>query len=178
MKLREYDAVLLLLSLCEVQQCKPSPLQAPPSRWPVELTRHHLDSLLSNSGLGFSHLNQYIDLVTRCWRFVGSQTGVCRKVEREVGASPAAVVALPAAVTVRAVECVICKEEMSEGSGACELPCEHLFHWMCILRWLRKKSTCPVCRFRLPSDDILGEIQRLWSVVVDMSLQNSKLQNV
>lgn len=85
----------------------------------------------------------------------------------EVAASAAAVVALPAVeVAVGGRECVICKEEMRVGRDVCELPCQHLFHWMCILPWLGKRNTCPCCRFRLPSDDVFGEIQRLWEVLV------------
>lgn len=89
---------------------------------------------------------------------------------KEVGvaaASAATVVSLPAVeVTVGGRECVICKEEMRVGRDVCELPCQHLFHWMCILPWLGKRNTCPCCRFRLPSDHVFGEIQRLWEVLV------------
>ncbi|CAM8933139.1 unnamed protein product [Rhodiola kirilowii] len=116
-------------------------------------------------------LVKYVLMVTRCLKLAslaGSDDDQCGK----VAASRAAVVALPS-VTIKAgvvgeeLECVICREEMSEGRDVCELPCKHLFHWMCILKWVRKRNTCPCCRFRLPSDDVYGEIQRLWSVVVE-----------
>lgn len=85
----------------------------------------------------------------------------------EVAAARAAVVALPAVeVTAAGKECVICKEEMGIGRDVCELPCQHLFHWKCILPWLKKRNTCPCCRFQLPSDDVVGEIQRLWEALV------------
>lgn len=88
---------------------------------------------------------------------------------REVATSVAAVVALPS-VEVRegGKECVICKEEMKEGRDVCELPCDHLFHWMCILPWLMKRNTCPCCRHRLPTDDVFSEIEQLWEVLVKM----------
>ncbi|CBI32642.3 unnamed protein product, partial [Vitis vinifera] len=90
-----------------------------------------------------------------------------------VGASTASVVALPSVeVSDGGVECVICKEEMRQGRDVCELPCEHLFHWMCILPWLVKRNTCPCCRFQLPSDDVFAEIERLWDVVVKSSSVN------
>ena len=105
-------------------------------------------------------------------RLVGSLGCVGGGEDKEVGEVAAvaeAVVALPAVeVAVGGRECVICKEEMRVGRDVCELPCQHLFHWMCILPWLRKRNTCPCCRFRLPSDDVVGEIQRLWEVLVKM----------
>lgn len=93
---------------------------------------------------------------------------------KEVAAAPAVVVALPS-VDVKCGgggECVICKEDMREGREVCELPCGHLFHWMCILPWLRKRNTCPCCRFRLPADDVFGEIERLWELLVKISSCN------
>ncbi|XVE96782.1 hypothetical protein REPUB_Repub02eG0252600 [Reevesia pubescens] len=108
----------------------------------------------------------YIEMVTRCKRFVG----IMNCGGKEVAASSAAVVALPAVeVRVGGVECVICKEEMRKGRDVCKLPCQHLFHRMCILPWLKKRNTCPCCRFQLPCDDIFGEIQRLWGVLVKAS---------
>ncbi|KAF3946469.1 hypothetical protein CMV_027267, partial [Castanea mollissima] len=29
-----------------------------------------------------------------------------------------------------------------------------------------KRNTCPCCRFELPTDDVFGEIQRLWNVLI------------
>lgn len=129
--------------------------------------------MLTLSGIGFSNsevLIKYIELVTKCRRFVsimGNYSSV--KEGREVSTSAAAVVGLPSVeVRVGGKECVICKEEMKEGRDVCELPCDHLFHWMCILPWLMKRNTCPCCRHRLPTDDVFGEIERLWEVLVKM----------
>lgn len=112
----------------------------------------------------------FIEMVARCRRFVSVMDSI-GKAGREVAAAPAVVVALPSVQLSSggAVECVICKEEMNKGRDVCKLPCEHLFHWMCILPWLRKKNTCPCCRFQLPTDDVFGEIQRLWEVLVQVS---------
>lgn len=41
--------------------------------------------------------------------------------------------------------CSICMNEMSEFTF--QLPCEHVFHSVCLLNWISKeKTTCPLCR--------------------------------
>ncbi|XVF76546.1 hypothetical protein PTKIN_Ptkin13bG0274400 [Pterospermum kingtungense] len=173
---RDLDAVLLLLFLCETHHHNPEFLERPHSQWRQVLSNIFSDTMLLNitstvTGVfEGAALVPYLEMVTRCRRFVkilGCGTG---KEGKEAAASAAAVVALPA-VEVRGggVQCVICKEEMREGRDVCKLPCRHLFHWMCILPWLKKRNTCPCCRFQLPCDDLFGEIQRLWGVLVKAS---------
>ncbi|XP_057472274.1 E3 ubiquitin-protein ligase SGR9, amyloplastic [Actinidia eriantha] len=168
--LRHLDSTLLLLLLCEVRQHHPQALDTPPSQWLPSLSKYFSTTILSLSTLPISNnaiLIQYIDLVAKCHRFVGVMG--CGG-GGEAAAAVAAVVGLPSVeVSGAARECVICKEEMREGRDVCELPCDHLFHWMCILPWLKKRNTCPCCRYRLPTDDVYGEIDRLWEVVVKVS---------
>ena len=41
--------------------------------------------------------------------------------------------------------CSICMNEMTEFTF--QLPCQHVFHSMCLLNWISKgKTTCPLCR--------------------------------
>eukprot|EP00039_Didymoeca_costata_P006059 m.87203 g.87203 ORF g.87203 m.87203 type:complete len:254 (+) comp13095_c0_seq2:336-1097(+) len=42
--------------------------------------------------------------------------------------------------------CVICLGNMMEGEMVLPLRCGHLFHRECVLPWLQRHDTCPVCR--------------------------------
>ncbi|BFG31533.1 hypothetical protein CerSpe_178070 [Prunus speciosa] len=48
--------------------------------------------------------------------------------------------------------CVFCMEKMLTGEEVTSMPCSHLFHADCVLQWLKLRHTCPVCRFKLPTD--------------------------
>ncbi|GLJ07096.1 hypothetical protein SUGI_0058110 [Cryptomeria japonica] len=49
--------------------------------------------------------------------------------------------------------CCICQNIMTEGESMNRLPCEHMFHRVCIVKWLRVGNFCPVCKYELPIDD-------------------------
>jgi len=117
-------------------------------------------------------LGTFVEKVVKFKRFVGTKGCDGGEEGREVAAAAAAVVALPSVEVENGGECVICKEEMREGRDVCQLPCHHMFHWMCVLPWLRKRNTCPCCRFRLPTDDVYGEIRRLWEVIAKAGAQH------
>jgi len=51
--------------------------------------------------------------------------------------------------------CPICMEEFKLGDQACQLPCNHIFKFECILCWLNTSKTCPVCRLQL--DGFVGQ---------------------
>ncbi|XP_057801393.1 E3 ubiquitin-protein ligase SGR9, amyloplastic [Salvia miltiorrhiza] len=165
MRLRDLDAVLLLLLLCELHQHDRDFLDAPPPRWRAMLAAYASDAVLRLSSFGGCSngeaLIQFVESARRCWNLVGVMGCGEGKEGRDEAASAAAVVALPSVAVSGGEECVICKEEMKEGRDVCELPCTHLFHWICILRWLKKRNTCPCCRHRLPTDDLRREIHRL-----------------
>ncbi|XP_056159284.1 E3 ubiquitin-protein ligase SGR9, amyloplastic-like [Syzygium oleosum] len=48
--------------------------------------------------------------------------------------------------------CVICKDEISREEEAARMPCKHIFHHECIVRWLNASNLCPLCRFPMPGD--------------------------
>ncbi|KAH7544799.1 hypothetical protein FEM48_Zijuj01G0024600 [Ziziphus jujuba var. spinosa] len=50
--------------------------------------------------------------------------------------------------------CPVCKDQFIVDVEAKQLPCKHLYHPDCILPWLANHSTCPVCRFQLPTRPI------------------------
>ncbi|KAJ1394163.1 Zinc finger, RING-type [Sesbania bispinosa] len=54
--------------------------------------------------------------------------------------------------------CAICMEEFQIGADGnnradegYSMPCSHVFHPTCILKWLNKSNTCPLCRYPLPT---------------------------
>ncbi|XP_031556549.1 E3 ubiquitin-protein ligase RNF181-like [Actinia tenebrosa] len=49
--------------------------------------------------------------------------------------------------------CPICLAEYEENEKVKQMPCEHMFHSGCILPWLEKTNSCPVCRYELPTDN-------------------------
>lgn len=39
--------------------------------------------------------------------------------------------------------CIVCREEMATAK---RLPCGHILHSHCLLNWLQRQQTCPICR--------------------------------
>ncbi|XP_062180834.1 E3 ubiquitin-protein ligase SIRP1-like isoform X2 [Phragmites australis] len=61
--------------------------------------------------------------------------------------------ALPLVKIEDVVSCSVCLDDLELGSQAKQMPCEHKFHSPCILPWLELHSSCPVCRFELPTEE-------------------------
>ncbi|XP_014787081.1 E3 ubiquitin-protein ligase RNF181 [Octopus bimaculoides] len=51
------------------------------------------------------------------------------------------------------LKCTICLGEFEENNEIKTLPCNHQFHSSCILPWLEKVNTCPMCRTEFPTDN-------------------------
>ncbi|CAG9815848.1 unnamed protein product [Phaedon cochleariae] len=56
-------------------------------------------------------------------------------------------------VTSDGLQCPVCLKEHAKGESAKKLPCGHLYHSECIMPWLHKTNSCPLCRYELPTDD-------------------------
>mmetsp|Transcript_21355 Transcript_21355/g.45840 ORF Transcript_21355/g.45840 Transcript_21355/m.45840 type:complete len:259 (-) Transcript_21355:194-970(-) len=48
------------------------------------------------------------------------------------------------------VSCAICYGSAETGDKVAALPCQHSYHESCILEWLVKSRTCPLCRSKVP----------------------------
>nr|XP_012221571.1 PREDICTED: E3 ubiquitin-protein ligase RNF181 [Linepithema humile] len=57
-------------------------------------------------------------------------------------------------------QCPVCLKEFQTGDKAKSMPCGHTFHQECILPWLEKTNSCPLCRYELPTDDEDYEMYR------------------
>lgn len=56
------------------------------------------------------------------------------------------------------LECAVCLSRFADVEFLRMLPkCSHAFHVACIDRWLEKHASCPLCRRRVGSDDLIRE---------------------
>ncbi|KAL6336382.1 hypothetical protein AAG906_014554 [Vitis piasezkii] len=47
--------------------------------------------------------------------------------------------------------CSICLEEFTSGmEEVARMPCSHVYHTPCIVKWLEYNHLCPLCRFEMP----------------------------
>ncbi|CAN6303045.1 unnamed protein product [Urochloa humidicola] len=65
-----------------------------------------------------------------------------------------AVDALPTVNIKEVLGCSVCLEDFEMGAEAKQMPCQHKFHSHCILPWLELHSSCPICRFQLPTEEM------------------------
>ena len=52
--------------------------------------------------------------------------------------------------------CVICTQEFEAGLEVTCMPCSHVYHEECIVKWLKRSNVCPLCRYSMP--------HRLWRI--------------
>ncbi|CAO2836640.1 unnamed protein product [Amaranthus hypochondriacus] len=59
------------------------------------------------------------------------------------------------------MECTVCLGSFEKDETLRLLPCEHIFHLLCIDRWLMNQTTCPICRADLciMSDELTGPVE-------------------
>ncbi|XP_044728976.1 E3 ubiquitin-protein ligase RNF181-like [Chrysoperla carnea] len=56
--------------------------------------------------------------------------------------------------------CPVCLKSHEINDTVKELPCKHLYHPECIMPWLAKTNSCPLCRYEFPTDDETYEAYR------------------
>ncbi|KAF8035280.1 hypothetical protein BT93_C1337 [Corymbia citriodora subsp. variegata] len=49
--------------------------------------------------------------------------------------------------------CSICLEELNGAEKVIDTPCSHLFHNRCIVKWLERNDSCPLCRSKVEVED-------------------------
>lgn len=55
-------------------------------------------------------------------------------------------------------KCAICLSDFEVGEKKSTLPCMHSFHYNCIERWIKKKKSCPICKFEISFDYLKSSI--------------------
>ena len=45
------------------------------------------------------------------------------------------------------INCCICLNDIKKNDEVVKLPCNHIHHWNCCVKWLKHKSNCPMCRY-------------------------------
>ena len=51
-------------------------------------------------------------------------------------------------------KCTICLENFNKNDNIIHLPCIHFFHEVCIKNWFQRQNFCPICRFKITSENI------------------------
>ena len=75
----------------------------------------------------------------------------------QFGASQSSINALPTIKITREhlnfdSLCPVCIERFEVGSEVRKMPCDHIYHSDCIIPWLVRHNSCPVCRSKLPPE--------------------------
>ncbi|ETM97268.1 hypothetical protein PPTG_20392 [Phytophthora nicotianae INRA-310] len=64
--------------------------------------------------------------------------------------NPESPTALPSPTSVGSTEnediCPICLIDFEDGEDVRNLPCKHIFHVACIDEWLKRNTSCPMCK--------------------------------
>ncbi|ETW00452.1 hypothetical protein H310_07077 [Aphanomyces invadans] len=79
---------------------------------------------------------------------------------------------------IQTTSCSICWDSVTDNRGKCNaahhLPCGHGFHLQCIREWMKRDSTCPLCRRSLPSVQDTFEIDHVATKLVPRNARLSR----
>ncbi|XP_027362799.1 E3 ubiquitin-protein ligase RING1-like [Abrus precatorius] len=76
---------------------------------------------------------------------------------REVHMVPASMTAIETIKKVKLEEssmvdqCSICLIEFDKDMEVSMMPCKHVYHQECLIKWLKTSHTCPLCRYSMPT---------------------------
>mmetsp|Transcript_28973 Transcript_28973/g.46861 ORF Transcript_28973/g.46861 Transcript_28973/m.46861 type:complete len:185 (+) Transcript_28973:785-1339(+) len=74
--------------------------------------------------------------------------------------------------------CPVCVEELRLHQDVRKMPCKHIFHEDCLLSWLTKHNTCPMCRHELDTLDLdYEELKREKMESATMDQESSSRNN-
>jgi len=73
--------------------------------------------------------------------------------------------------------CAVCKDCFEKKQIVHKLPCGHFYHRDCILPWIRKHNTCPVCRHVLPSEKSSASTNNTTTTTTTTTNTNSETTN-
>ncbi|KAK8521174.1 hypothetical protein V6N13_077292 [Hibiscus sabdariffa] len=48
--------------------------------------------------------------------------------------------------------CAVCLNEFLDGDDVASMPCSHVYHYGCIVKWLKTSHMCPLCRYQMSID--------------------------
>ncbi|KAI3912878.1 hypothetical protein MKW98_012820 [Papaver atlanticum] len=101
---------------------------------------------------GFPRLQELNQAVEALLQSLGSRLLRVPPASKEVVANLPTIIVTEETLT-RCTECAVCSENLVINDKMQELPCKHLFHPLCLMPWLDKHNSCPICRHELPTDN-------------------------
>ncbi|WJZ81045.1 hypothetical protein VitviT2T_000907 [Vitis vinifera] len=144
------DGAASIISRCVVHSLA---LRLPLFDYQVFMSDHTSQQMLSGALLSMG-MDPYLHDSTKHPK-LGIPHGCGHENEgRGKGMIPATDISIKALKTETILEgesCMICLEELSGGSEVTVMPCSHVFHGSCIIRWLKQSHVCPICRFEMPT---------------------------
>ena len=54
--------------------------------------------------------------------------------------------------TIKEDKCAICLQKYKGTDIIKEFPCKHIFHKICILKWIKNSNKCPLCKYDISND--------------------------
>ncbi|KAI3895083.1 hypothetical protein MKW92_022565 [Papaver armeniacum] len=94
--------------------------------------------------IGFPRLQELFQAVEASLQSLGSRPLRAPLASKEVVAN------LP---TITVTEETLTSENLVINDKMQEFPCKHLVQPLCLMPWLEKHNSCPVCRHELPTDN-------------------------